>query len=64
MTCHLIGPKPLSEAKLARFNQALSNKFQLKLNQNSTILFYVKDFESVVCKMAVILFRPQCVNDL
>ena len=40
-------------------NWTFGNKFQSKLNQNTTFI-PGSDIENVVCKMATILFRPQC----
>ena len=34
----------------------------MKFNRNSNIFVQENAFESVVCEMAVILSRPQCVN--
>ena len=34
------------------------------VSENSYIFIQENAFENVVCKMAVILFRPQCVNRL
>ena len=42
-------------------NKTLGNKFQIG-NQNTTIFIQENWFENVVCKMAAILFRPQCVG--
>ena len=40
----------------------LSNKFQWAFNRHSNIFIQENAFESVVCEMAAILSRPQCVN--
>ena len=40
----------------------LRNKLQWNLKQNSCIFIQENAFENVVCEMASILFRPQCVN--
>ena len=42
----------------------LKNKFQWNLNQNTNIFMQENTIEKVVCKMAAILFQPQCVKDL
>ena len=39
-----------------------SNKFHGNFNQNTTALIEENEFENVMCKMAAILFRPQCVE--
>ena len=38
------------------------NKFQWNSNRNSNILIQENAFESVVCEMAAMVSRPQCVN--
>ena len=43
-------------------NLALGNKFQLNFDRNSNIFIQEKAIENVVCEMAYILSRPQCVN--
>ena len=43
-------------------NWTLRNKLQWNLNQNSNIFIQENVFESVVCEMAAILSRPQCVK--
>ena len=39
------------------------NRFQGNLKQNSNIFIHENAFESVVCQMAAILYRPQCVKE-
>ena len=43
-------------------NWILSSKFQRNFHWNSYIFIQENAFENVVCEMAVILSRPQCVN--
>ena len=43
-------------------NWTLRNKLQWKFNRNSNIFIHKNAFESVVCEMAAILSRPQCVK--
>ena len=43
-------------------NWTLRNKLQWNLNRNSNIFIHENAFESVVCEMATILSRPQCVK--
>ena len=43
-------------------NWPLRNKFQWNFNRNSYIFIHENAFEKVVCKMAAILSRPQCLN--
>ena len=62
MACRLDGAKPLSEPMLEYFNWTLWNKFQWNFNRNSNIFIHENEFESVVCEMAAILSRPQCVK--
>ena len=38
------------------------DKLQWKLNRNSNIVIHENLIESIVCEMAAILSRPQCVN--
>ena len=38
------------------------NKLQWNFNKNSNIFIHKNTYESVVCEMASILSRPQCVN--
>ena len=38
------------------------NKFQWNFNQNFNIFIQENAFESVVCEMAAMLSRPQCVK--
>ena len=45
-------------------NWALRNKLQWDLYRNSNIFIQGNAFESVVCEMAGILSRPQCINKL
>ena len=42
-------------------NWTPSNKLQWNVNRNSYIFIQENPFENVVCKMAAILSRPQCV---
>ena len=43
-------------------NWTLRNKLQWNVSRNYKIFIQENVFESVVCEMASILFRPQCVN--
>ena len=43
--------------------QTIGSTFQSNINQNLYIFIQENAFENVVWKMAVILSRPQCVND-
>ena len=64
MVCRLFGAKPLSELMLDYCKLDLANIFQWNVNLNTTILIDKNAFEDVVRKMAAILSRPQCVNDI
>ena len=44
------------------FDWTLRNKIQWNPSQNSFIFIPENEFENVVCKMAAILSRPQCVD--
>ena len=43
-------------------NWTLRNKLQWQFNRNANILIHENAIERVVCKMASILSRPQCVK--
>ena len=43
-------------------NWTLVSKRQWKINDNSNIFIQENAFENVICEMAAILSRPQCVN--
>ena len=43
-------------------NWTLRNKLQWKFNRNSNTFIQKNAFESVVCEMTAILYRPQSVN--
>ena len=43
-------------------NWTLENKLQWNFNQNSNIFIQENALENVICVMAFILSRPQCVN--
>ena len=63
MACHLVGAKPLSEPmRDYRQLDPWEQKFSEIFIQNSYIFIQEKAFEQVVCKMAAILSRPQCVK--
>ena len=44
------------------FNSNRGNKLQWNLKRNKYIFIQENAFENVVCEMAGILFRPQCLN--
>ena len=68
------GDKPLSESMMVRLpahicvtrpqwvNWTIRNKLQWNFNGNSNIFIQENALENVVCEMASILSRPQCVN--
>ena len=60
MACRLVGAKPLSEPMLVDWK--LRNKFQWNFKHNSYIFIQENAFENVVCEMAAIFSRPQCVS--
>ena len=43
-------------------NWILGNKIQWNLNQSTAVFFQRYAFENIVCKMAIISSRPQCVD--
>ena len=61
----LVAWSPLSHYLKQCWNivsSTLENKFHSNFNQNSYIFIQENAFENVVCWMASISFRPQCVN--
>ena len=63
MACCLFGAKPLPEPSLTSCQ--LDPKEQTprwNFNRNSSFFIKEKAFETMVCKLAVILFRPQCTG--
>ena len=62
MACRLDGAKPLPEQMLWYVNWTLRNKIQWNFNRNSYIFIQENALENVVCEVASILSRPQCVN--
>ena len=44
-------------------NWTLRNKLQWHFDRNSSIFVQENAFEGIVCEMAAILFRPQCVDN-
>ena len=64
MACRLVGANPLSEPiqcwDIAKWT--LRNKLQWNFNRYSNIFIQENAFENVVCEMASILSRPQCVK--
>ena len=62
MACRLIGTKPLSEPCRNIVNWTPGNNFQLNFNSKSYIFIQENVFENVVCQMAAILSRRQCVK--
>ena len=64
MARRLFGAKPLSELMRNIVYLTLRNKQQWNSNRNSNIFIQENAFESVVCEMAAILSRPQCVNHI
>ena len=58
MACCLLSAKPLSEPMEACGKLDLCKQFSVKFE---TIFLQYNEFEYVICKMAAILSRPQCV---
>ena len=63
MACRLVGAKPLSDQCWNIVNWNLRNKLQWNLKRNSYIFIHKNAFENVVCEMAAICSRPQCVKE-
>ena len=63
MACRLTGAKPWSKPCWNIVNWTLWNKLQLNFSRNFNIFIQENESESVVCEMAAILFRPQCVKN-
>ena len=59
MACRLFGAKPLPKPMLTYCE---FHMFQWASNKNEIILIQENAFKNVVCKMAAILFRPQCIK--
>ena len=62
MACRRSGDKPLSEPMLEIVNWNPGKKLQWNFNRNWNIFIQEKALENVVCEMASILSRPQCVT--
>ena len=62
MACHLVGAKLLSEPVLDYCKLDLN--FQWNFNKNSYIFIKENAFETVVCEVAAILSRLQCVQHI
>ena len=62
MACRLAGTKPLFDQWWNIVNWALRNKLQWNFVWNSNIFIQENALENVVCEMASILSRPQCVK--
>ena len=63
MACRLIGARPLSEPMFDYCQLDPWEHISMKINQNTAIFIEENTRETVVCEMASILSRPQCVND-
>ena len=62
MACRMVGAKPLSEPMQDIINWSIRNQLQWNFNRNNNISSQENVFESVVCEMASILSRLQCVS--
>ena len=60
VTC--LTPNPYLKQCWPVANRTIKNKFQWYFNQNTAIFIQENLYENIVCKLAAILFRPQCVN--
>ena len=65
MACHLLNTKPQSEAMLVYCEmdpwEQISEKVETSWNKIQKFS-YISEFQNVVCKIAAILFQPQCVT--
>ena len=62
MACRLFGAKPLSEPMLPCCQLDHEDHISVKFYSNSKVLIHENAVENVVCKMAAIVSRSQCVN--
>ena len=62
MACRLTDAKPLSEPMLDYCQLDPCEHTSMKIYQNTAIFIEENARENVVCEMASILSRPQCVN--
>ena len=62
MACSLDGAKPYLNQCWNIVNWTLRNKLQWNFNRNSYIFIQENVLQKVVCEMASILSRPQCVK--
>ena len=63
MACRLFGTKPLSKQCWVIVNWTLRNKLQWSFNPNIKLLIQENVPENIVCEMAAILSRFQCVKE-
>ena len=61
MACNLVGAKYQNQC-WSIINWTHRNKLQWNLNRKLYIFIHENAFQNVVCKMAVILSRPQCAK--
>ena len=64
MACGLTVPSHYLNQWWSIVNWTLRNKLQWNFNRNLNIVIHENAFENVVCEMAAMLYRPQCVNCL
>ena len=64
MACRLVGANPLSEPMLECLKFDHQEQTSLSINQNPYIFIQENALENVVCEIAAIFSRPQCVNTL
>ena len=62
MACCLDGTKPLSESMLEYCQLHPWEQTSVKFNRNWNIFIQENALENIVCEMASILSRPQCVK--
>ena len=65
MACRLDSAKLLSEPMLEYCQLDLKEHISvIFFIQNSKVFIQANALENVICEMVVILFRPQCVNEV
>ena len=64
MACRLIGRQAITQtnAAIVLIGPLGTTRLQWDFNQNANIFIHENAFENIVCEMAAILFRPQCVK--
>ena len=64
IACGLFGATPLSKQMLGCCQLDPRNRVQSNIHQNTKLYTHYNAYENIVCEMAVILSRPQCVKSV